>query len=119
MTLASPTLFLSLLSRLDTTYDSISQQLSTWFFFIIWCFLNCPLGQILRLFASALFYTIFGGPIAIYALFKSVYEFGPEHRRRGLFEILRSPVPPANAYFYTYEARNRVENGTRLPKRKF
>jgi len=32
-------------------------------------------------------------PITIYTLFQGVYDFGPKHRKRTLFDILLNPVP--------------------------
>jgi len=31
--------------------------------------------------------------ITLYPFFWSVYDFGPEHRKRSLFGVLRNPVP--------------------------
>ena len=51
-------------------------------------------GQILWPIISLPMYILLCGPIALYIFFKHVYEFGPEHRRRPISQILFQPVPP-------------------------
>jgi hypothetical protein len=38
------------------------------------------------------------GPIALYAFFESVYNFGPRHRQRSVWQILFNPDPDASYY---------------------
>ena len=36
---------------------------------------------------------VFIVPITLYTFFRGVYDFGPKHRKRSFFDILRNPVP--------------------------
>ncbi len=36
---------------------------------------------------------IFVVPITLYTFFRTIYDFGPKHRKRSLFDILQNPVP--------------------------
>ncbi len=95
------------------------RQILRLLYFVIWCIIPCPVWQILRTFWSVLYHAFISGSIAVYALFKSVYDFGPVHRRRSLVEILKNPVPSYNEYYYRYKSFNRVERGRRWSRRKF
>ncbi len=48
------------------------------------------------------------GPIALYTFFKSVYNFGPSHRHRSIWEMLMQPVPD-ESYYHTINNRGLIK----------
>ena len=62
---------------LDITYDDITSQFRDWFWCIIHKIVVSTLGQYLWFFLVTSLQVIFCGPIVIYSLYKSIYEFGP------------------------------------------
>ena len=65
------------------------QDLFQWFRFLSWIFISSYTGQ----FWWSVCQVIFVVPITLYTFFRDVYDFGPKHRKRSLFDILRNPVP--------------------------
>ena len=57
--------------------------------------ISSPIGWLPRIFIWWPLQLILCGPIALYSFFKGVYEFGPAHRQRSLWQILMQPEPPA------------------------
>ena len=78
---------------IERTRDELILQIAQWLIFVIWLFFTSAFGRIVWSIILIPFYTLFGGPIALYAFFKSVYDFGPEHRQRSLYHIISQPVP--------------------------
>jgi len=69
---------------IERTRDELILQIAQWLIFVIWLFFTSAFGRIVWSIILIPFYTLFGGPIALYAFFKSVYDFGPEHCQRSL-----------------------------------
>ena len=65
------------------------QDLYQWSCFISWIAISSYIGR----FWWSILQVIFVVPITLYTFFWSVYDFGPKHRKRSLFDILRNPVP--------------------------
>ena len=65
------------------------QDLYQWSRFISWIAISSYTGR----FWWSILQVIFVVPIMLYTFFWSVYDFGPKHRKRSLFDILRNPVP--------------------------
>ncbi len=65
------------------------QDLYQWSRFISWIAISSYTGR----FWWSILQVIFVVPITLYTFFWSVYDFGPKHRKRSLFDILRNPVP--------------------------
>ena len=65
------------------------QDLYQWSRFISWIAISSYTGR----FWWPILQVIFVVPITLYTFFWSVYDFGPKHCKRSLFDILRNPVP--------------------------
>jgi hypothetical protein len=65
------------------------QDLHQWSRFISWIAISSYTGR----FWWSILQVIFVVPITLYTFFWSVYDFGPKHRKRSLFDILWNPVP--------------------------
>ena len=64
------------------------------------------------------FYLLFCGPIALYSFFRSVYNFGPDHRKRSLISILLEPVPPEEHYHTSDNGKGRIYHSANVSPRK-
>ena len=65
------------------------QNLYQWSRFISWIAISSYTGR----FWWSIFRVIFVVPITLYTFFRTIYDFGPKHRKQSLFDILRNPVP--------------------------
>jgi hypothetical protein len=74
---------------LITTSIQVTQQSLNWIEFLFWTFMNSYTG---RFWLSSLCW-MFILPIVLFTFFWSIYNFGPEHRKQLLFDILSNPVP--------------------------
>ena len=91
---------LRMITWFDQGYNSITSQISAWTDIILcdliaWI-LSSRLGNFVWMVGAMIFSILFWCPIAIYAFYKSVYDFGPV--QRSLWEILTEPVPPERYY---------------------
>ena len=87
-------LFQALLSRRTVVWiigflHGILSQAVQWFGFLFWLFLSSYTGR----FWLGLLRWLFIVPITLVTFFRHVYNFGPKHRKRSLFDILCNPVP--------------------------
>jgi hypothetical protein len=87
-------LFQALLSRrtavwIITFLHGILSQAFQWFGFLCWLFPSSYTGH----FWLGLLRWLFIVPITFFPFFHYVYNFGPKHCKRSLFDILRNPVP--------------------------
>jgi hypothetical protein len=64
------------------------QDLYGWSRFLSWIAISSYTGR----FWWFIFQVIFVVLIRLYTFFWSVYDFGPKHRKRSLFDILRNPI---------------------------
>ena len=67
----------------------ILQESIRWTGFLTWIAITSRMGR----FMWSLIQVFFIVPITIYTFFRGVYDFGPKHRKRTLFDILLNPVP--------------------------
>jgi hypothetical protein len=67
----------------------ILQESIRWTGFLTWIAIISRMGR----FMWSLIQVFFIVPITIYTFFRGVYDFGPKHRKRMLFDILLNPVP--------------------------
>ena len=65
------------------------QDIYQWSRFLSWIAISSYTGQ----FWWSIFQVLFMVLITLYTLFRTVYDFGPKHCKRSLFDILRNPVP--------------------------
>ena len=87
-------LFQTLLSRrnfvqiIGYLHEILSQAVQ-WIGFLFWLFLSSYTGR----FWLGLLRWLFIVPITFVTFFRHIYNFGPKHRKRSLFDILCNPVP--------------------------
>ena len=79
----------SFLVGLIVSSVGILQESIRWTGFITWIAITSQMGR----FIWSLIQVFFTVPITIYIFFWGVYDFGPKHRKRTLFDILLNPVP--------------------------
>ena len=79
----------SFLVGLIVSSVGILQESIRWTGFITWIAITSRMGR----FMWSLIQVFFIVPITIYTFFRGVYDFGPKHRKRTLFDILLNPVP--------------------------
>ena len=60
-----------------------------WTGFLTWIAITSQMGRFMWSFIQVFFIV----PITIYTFFRGVYDFGPKHHKRTLFDILLNPVP--------------------------
>ena len=65
------------------------RDLYRWSCFLSWLFISSPTGRFWWFICQVIFIV----PITLYTFFRGMYDFGPKHRKRSLFDILRHPVP--------------------------
>ena len=65
------------------------QDIYQWSRFLSWIAISSYTGR----FWWSIFRVLFIVPITLYTFFRTVYDFGPKHCKRSLFDILRNPVP--------------------------
>ena len=99
-TIFTPSNFLCTLIWLDQTYDSLAYQLAEWMDILacdcfLWLLMSW-IGPMFWILLSSTFSVVFCIPIAFYAFYKSVYDFGPI--QRSLWEILTENVPQEEYY---------------------
>jgi hypothetical protein len=86
-------LFQQLLPATISFLASLLNQVFQWLLFLIQLFFTTRLGQILWFFLSMTLCTMFIVPIVFHSFYKSVYNFGPKHRKGSFWEIMTQPVP--------------------------
>jgi len=79
----------SFLVGLISSLFGILQESIRWTGFLTWIAITSQMGCIMW----SLIQVFFIVPITIYTFFRGVYDFGPKHRKRTLFDILLNPVP--------------------------
>ena len=89
-----------------------------WLLHIMEIFFSTLFGRVLWNLLMILFYLLFCGPIALYSFFKSVYNFGPDHRKRSLISILLEPVPPEEHYHTPDDGKGRTYHSANVIPRK-
>jgi len=72
---------------------SLIKQATQWFFFVVNLFLTTTFGQALWSIISTVLCIVFIVPITFYTFYKSIYDFGPAHRKQSFIDILSQPVP--------------------------
>jgi hypothetical protein len=102
----------------DRLWDSLSNQIMLWFFFILWGLFYLPPVQYIYWWTwtilRGIFCTVFGIPIIFFSFFNSVYHFGPQHiEKRSLYDILSQPVPKVafNGSTQEFGVHKKRENG--------
>jgi hypothetical protein len=71
------------------TSIQVTWQLLNWIGYLFWFLVNSYNGHFWLSFLQWIFIV----PIVIFMFFWNIYNFGPEHRKRLLFDILSNPVP--------------------------
>jgi hypothetical protein len=71
------------------TTTQVIHQVFHWMGFLLWLFFQSYTGR----FWLSILRWIFIVPIILFTFFRNIYNFGPKHCKRSLFEILRNPVP--------------------------
>ena len=72
---------------------SLIKQAIQWLLFVVILFLTTKFGRALWLILSTDLCIVFIVPIVFYTFYKSIYDFGPAHRKRSFIDILSQPVP--------------------------
>ena len=78
-------------------------EAALWTLLLFSWIISSPLGWILWIFIWGPLQLILYGPIALYSFVKGIYDFGPSHRKRLLWQILTQPEPPAEFWTTQYE----------------
>ncbi len=73
---------------LQSSYSGIYQVIQ-WIGFLLWIFITGYSGR----FWYLILWCIFIMPITLFTFFWHIYNFGPKHHKRSLFDILSNPVP--------------------------
>jgi hypothetical protein len=71
------------------TSTQVTRQSLNWIGFLFWTFMNSYTGHFWLSFLRWMFIV----PIVLFMFFRSIYYFGPEHRKQLFFDILSNPVP--------------------------
>jgi hypothetical protein len=71
------------------TSTQVTLQSLNWIGFLFWTFMNSYAGHFWLSFLRWVNIV----PIVLFAFFRSIYNFGPEHCKQLLFDILTNPVP--------------------------
>jgi hypothetical protein len=74
---------------LITASTQVTWQSLNWIGFLFWTFMNSYNGHFWLSFLRWMFIV----PIVLFTFFQSIYNFGPEHCKPLLFDILTNPVP--------------------------
>jgi hypothetical protein len=80
---------LSHIGRFIVSLVGILQESIQWTCFLTWIAITSRMERFTWSFIQVFFIV----PITIYTFFREVYDFGPKHRKRTLFDILLNPVP--------------------------
>ena len=72
---------------------SLIKQAIQWLLFVVILFLTTKFGRALWLILSTDLCIVFIVLIVFYTFYKSIYDFGPAHRKRSFIDILSQPVP--------------------------
>jgi hypothetical protein len=72
----------------QSSYSSIYQVIQ-WIGFLLWIFITGYSGCFWYLILQCIFIV----PITLFTFFQHVYNFGPKHYKRSLFDILSNPIP--------------------------
>jgi hypothetical protein len=72
---------------------SLFKQAIQWLLFVMNLFLTTKFGQTLWSIISTVLCIVFIVPIVFYTFYKSIYDFGPAHRKWSFIDILSQPVP--------------------------
>ncbi len=72
----------------QSSYSSIYQVIQ-WIGFLLWIFITGYSGHFWYLILQCILIV----PITLFTFFQHVYNFGPKHCKRSLFDILSNPVP--------------------------
>ena len=89
----------------------VIHQVFHWMGFLLRFFFHSYTGR----FWLAILHWIFIVPIVLFTFFRNIYNFGPKHCKRSLFEILSNPVPGIE-----FEGRiNESEDFDSLKRRRF
>ena len=72
---------------------SLIKQTTQWLLFVVNLFLTTTFGRALWSIISTVLCIVFIVPITFYTFYKSIYDFGPAHRKRSFIDILSQPVP--------------------------
>jgi hypothetical protein len=72
---------------------SFIKQAFQWFLLVVNLFLTTKFGRTLWSIISTVLCIVFIVPIVFYTFYKSIYDFGPKHRKRSFIDILSQPVP--------------------------
>ena len=93
------------------TTTQVIHQVFHWMGFLLRFFFHSYTGR----FWLSILRWIFIVPIILCTFFRNIYNFGPKHRKRSLFEILSNPVPGIE-----FEGRiNESEDFDSLKRRRF
>jgi hypothetical protein len=71
----------------------IIQDFYQWMRFISWIAISSYTGHFWWMVLQLILQVVFIVPITFHGFFWYVYNFGPEHRKRSLYDILLNPVP--------------------------
>ena len=72
---------------------SLFKQAIQWLLFVVNLFLTTKFGRAIWSIISTVLCIVFIVPIVFYTFYKSIYDFGPAHRKQSFIDILSQPVP--------------------------
>ena len=72
---------------------SLFKQAIQWLLFVVNLFLTAKFGRAIWSIIPTVLCIVFIVPIVFYTFYKSIYDFGPAHRKRSFIDILSQPAP--------------------------
>jgi len=92
---------------------SFIKQAFQWFLFVVNLFLTTKFGRTLWSIFLTVLCIVFIVPIVFYTFYKSIYDFGPKHRKQSFIDILSQPVPGIEFEEQTHRKTHQADSSLR------